>query len=54
MKLINIENIEFLNRCKNFHWYRCVPKNDNEAYFFRHQIQDRLKYDFVLSHPHLI
>ena len=35
VKLINIGNIEFLNRCKNFHWYRCVPKNDNEADFFK-------------------
>ena len=38
VKSINIEDIEFfklLNRCKNFHWYRCIPKNDNEVDFFR-------------------
>ena len=38
VKSINIWDIEFLkflNRSKSFHWYRCVPKNDNEANFFR-------------------
>ena len=44
VKLINIGNIKFFNRCKNFHWYRCIPKNDNETDFFRDPSCPRTKF----------
>ena len=49
VKLINIGNIKFFNRCKNFHWYRCIPKNDNETDFFRDPSCPRTKFKTGLN-----